>query len=82
MGVPRGSGERDLAGLVPDPDQRLPAGPGPGRLDQVAWISGRTPMGRPGRLEEIDGPLLFLAGPASSFITGHNLIVDGGWSCR
>ncbi len=50
--------------------------------EQVAWISARTPMGRPGRPEELDGPLLFLCGPASSFVTGHNLLVDGGWHCR
>jgi len=50
--------------------------------DQIDWINARAPMGRPGRPAELDGPLLFLAGPASSYITGQNLMVDGGWSCR
>jgi NAD(P)-dependent dehydrogenase (short-subunit alcohol dehydrogenase family) len=50
--------------------------------EQVAWINGRAPIGRPGRLDELDGPLLFLAGDASSYVTGHTLVVDGGWTTR
>jgi NAD(P)-dependent dehydrogenase (short-subunit alcohol dehydrogenase family) len=44
------------------------------------WIRNRDPMGRPGRVEELVGPLLFLASDAASYVTGHTLVVDGGWT--
>lgn len=37
-----------------------------------------TPLRRPGEPEEIAGAALFLASPAGGFVTGHNLVVDGG----
>ncbi len=45
-----------------------------------SWMRSRTPMGRGGELDELVGPLLFLASDASAFVTGHVLMVDGGWT--
>jgi NAD(P)-dependent dehydrogenase (short-subunit alcohol dehydrogenase family) len=46
----------------------------------LAWMRSRTPMGRGGDLDELRGPLLFLASDASSFVTGQIVTVDGGWT--
>ncbi|MGO4711367.1 SDR family oxidoreductase [Bradyrhizobium sp. 2TAF24] len=43
-----------------------------------AWLAKRTPAGRWGNVEELVGAAVFLAGPASSFVNGHTLYVDGG----
>mgnify|MGYP001613745935 CR=1 FL=1 len=41
-----------------------------------------TPMGRVGQPEDIGNAAVFLAMDESSFVTGHNLVVDGGWTAR
>jgi NAD(P)-dependent dehydrogenase (short-subunit alcohol dehydrogenase family) len=50
-----------------------------GREALTAKMTARIPLGRFGEPEEIVGPCLFLASPASSMVTGHVLFLDGGY---
>lgn len=49
--------------------------------ERLAWFADRTMLGRLGDPEtDFAGPVVFLSSPASSYITGQVLYVDGGWS--
>ena len=45
-----------------------------------AWLRARVPAGRWGEPDELGGAVVFLASPASDFVNGHLLVVDGGLS--
>lgn len=52
-------------------------------LSHPIWdeiIRTRTPFGRPGTPEEVAEAVLFLVSPRSSYITGVNILIDGGWT--
>lgn len=46
--------------------------------DQVATLAARTMIGRNGPADDFAGIAVFLAGPASGYITGRAIFVDGG----
>jgi gluconate 5-dehydrogenase len=61
--------------LSPGP---FPAAPENSEL--VQRLAAKVPLGRIGRPYELKGAVVFLASDASSYVTGQNLIVDGGWT--
>jgi len=48
--------------------------------ERFNFINERTPMGRWGYPKELEGIVIFLAAPASDFITGQTIYIDGGWT--
>lgn len=51
-----------------------------GNEQGARFVERLVPLARPGRLEELDGIAVFLAGDASSYVTGQTIAVDGGWT--
>ena len=54
-----------------------------GTLEDPAWrerILSRIPLGRVGEVEEVAAATVYLASPAAALVTGHTLMVDGGWT--
>lgn len=49
--------------------------------DFVERLEQKVPIGRIGRPKEVAGAVVFLLSDLASFITGHNLVIDGGWTC-
>ncbi len=52
----------------------------PATAEQVAAVEASVPLGRYGQPKEVAQAVVFLAGATGSYVTGHTLFVDGGWS--
>lgn len=50
--------------------------------DRRAWIESKIRLGRVGEVEDIMGPVVFLASDASALMTGTHLLIDGGWTAE
>ena len=56
-----------------------------GTLENPTWrerVLSRIPLGRIGESEDVAAATVYLASPAAAMVTGHTLLVDGGWTAR
>lgn len=51
-------------------------------LDFRAWVLSKIKLGRLGQVEDVMGPVVFLASDAAAMVTGTALLVDGGWTAE
>lgn len=50
--------------------------------ERKAWILSKIKLGRVGEIEDLMGPVVFLASDASALMTGTHLLIDGGWTAE
>ena len=50
--------------------------------ERRAWIESKIKLGRVGEIEDLMGPVVFLASDASALMTGTSLLIDGGWTAE
>ena len=58
----------------------FPKKKGPERPNYMEEVRKRIPMNRIGQPKEVAGTVVFLASDAASYITGQNIVIDGGYS--
>lgn len=59
----------------PFPNERIQ-----GKTGFIENLEAKTALGRIGKPDDLIGAFVYLCSPASAFVTGHNLVVDGGWT--
>ncbi|MBC7737897.1 MAG: SDR family oxidoreductase [Candidatus Saccharibacteria bacterium] len=50
--------------------------------DRLAWVLSKIKLGRVGEVQDLMGPIVFLASDASALMTGTHLLIDGGWTAE